>query len=418
MSRRYLFVLAFLLSLPGLSYAGTDVRNVLKENADNLLTIDLPERHGIKVGAATVHSALKVTNVYDTNIYLEREGEKADVTQVITPSIGVILPVQDNVFRLQYDATFNYFDKYSVNDHIDHRVGSSAEINWTDYKLTFVDVYRHFRDRTGTEDVNRTKRQTNGFGMGIQTKEANRLFFAFNYSNFLQNYLSTDLILPTLTYKDKSYIEHTFGLDVNYRLYSKTYLLWENNYGFIHYTKSDLPPDSYYVESLLGVKGELTSKISANAKFGFKLQNYESSPVISSKDYANFVARGGLDYFAGNKDTWSLILERGTYESTYSIINYYELNSVGLNYAHKFNRKITGNLFASAQSNLYPEKTTEDGLTAKRKDYIYYGGASLVYSIKEWLAVEAKYQFERRDSKFAVFEYTDNLVSFTGTIGF
>jgi hypothetical protein len=429
MSRRYFFgknfviaslplLLVFLLGLSGLSYAEMDVRNILKEGASSMLTIDLPNRKGIKLGDLIVDSALKVTNQFDSNIYLAHTGEHADVLQIINPSIGFKLPVQDNVFTLSYDAAFNYFDNFPVNNHIDHRVNASAEINWTDYKLTFVDTYRRFRDRTGTEDVNRTKRQTNGFAAGIETREWNRLFFAFNYSNFLQNYLSTDLVLPNLTYKDKSYMVNAFGLDANYRIFSKTYLLWENNYGFIRYTKSDLPPGSYFVESLLGVKGELTDKIAANIKGGFKLQNYETSTVLSSKDYCNFVAKGGLDYFATKKDTWSLSLERGIYESTYSIVNYYELNSVGLNYAHQFNHKVTGNLFASVQSNLYPTATTEGGLTAKRKDGIYYGGCSLTYGIKDWLAVEAKYQFERRDSKFSAFTYVDNLVTLTGTIGF
>jgi len=194
--------------------------------------------------------------------------------------------------------------------------------------------------------------------------------------------------------------------------------MWENDYGRIHYYKSSIPADSYYIESLVGVKGDLTTKLGANIKVGARYQEYKESPLLNDDGYFNAVARGGLDYFAGKDDTYSLNVERSTYESTFDDMNYYELNSLGLNYAHKFNHKMTGNLFTSAQENLYPEESTVGGVTKKRRDKIYYFGCSLKYNIRKWLALEGKYQFERRDSNFSAFSYSDNLTSVACTIGF
>ena len=413
-------VLAVLLGVFNSSYAAEakDVKNILKTDNIGLLSVDLPGREGVKIGELIFHSALRAETQYDSNIYLEHRNENSDVINVINPSFGLKLPMQDNDISLEYDATFNYFSRYPANDHIDHRVTSLAELNWTDYKITLRDTYRRYKDRTGTEDVNRTKRQTNNIGAVVETKELNRMFLSFGYINNLESYLSADPIMTGLSYRDKSYIEQAFNMILNYRMYSKTYFMWENDYGTIHYYKNSIPADSYYIESLIGVKSDLTSKLGANIKVGARYQEYEESPLLNDDGYFNAVARGGLDYFAGKDDTYSLNVERSTYESTFDDMNYYELNSLGLNYAHKFNHKLTGNLFTSVQENLYPKESTVGGVTKKRKDKIYYFGCSLKYIIQKWLSLEGKYQFERRDSNFSAFSYTDNLVSVACTIGF
>lgn len=413
-------VLVLFLGIAGLSHAADpkDVKNILKTDNIGLLSIDLPNREGVKIGELIFHSALKAETQYDSNIYLEHRDENSDIINIINPSFGMKLPLQDNEVSLEYDATFNYFTHHSNNDHIDHRVTSLAELNWTDYKITLSDTYRRYKDRTGTEDVNRTKRQTNNLGVDVETKEFNRLYLDFGYANNLESYLSTDPIITGLTYRDKSYLEQVFNMVLNYRMYSKTYFMWENDYGRIHYYKNSIPPDSYYIESLVGVKGDLTTKLGANIKVGARYQEYEESPLLNDDGYFNAVVRGGLDYFAGKDDTYSLSLERSTYESTFDDMNYYELNSLGLNYAHKFSRKLTGNLFTSVQENLYPKESTVSGVTRKRRDKIYYFGCSLKYDIQEWLALKGEYQFERRDSNFSSFSYTDNLVSVACTIGF
>lgn len=422
--KRHIIVLTtlFLTLFFGSSRLGSaenDQRNILKGDEERgIISDDLPNRKGIKIGGPIFHSGLKISNQFDSNIYLAHRGEHADTINIINPSIGFVLPMRDSRLSMEYDVAFNYFYHFPVNNHVDHRVNTLAEINLTNYKITLSDLYRRFKDRTGTEDVNRTKRQINAFTAGIETKELNRLFFGFNYTNNLQGYLSTDPILANLNYKDKSYMEHIFDIVANYRLYSKTYLTWDNDYGLIHYYKNNIPPDSYYIESLFGVRGELTNKIAANVKFGGRYQQYESSPLLSDKGYFNFIARGGLDYFATKDDTWSFNVERGTYESTYADMNYYELNSLGINYAHKFKRKLTGNIFGSIQANIYPEDSTQDGVTAKRIDKLYYGGCSLRYDLQKWVTLEAKYQFERRDSRFSAFTYTDNLVTVSGSVGF
>jgi hypothetical protein len=254
--------------------------------------------------------------------------------------------------------------------------------------------------------------------MDMNTKDFNRFFFSFGYRNDLEDFLSNELIYGPLTYRDRSYIENTFYLAANYRISTKTYLIWENDYGFINYYRNDTPPNSYYLESLVGVKGQPSSKIAVNLKVGVKYQQYDFSTLIDNEGYCNFVARGGIDYFATQNDTLSLNLERTNYESDYNNMNYYQASSLGLNYKHNFPHKLTGNLFTSIQQNLYPTETTENGYYATRKDWIYEGGCSLKYDVKKWLALEARYDFERRDSIFSDLSYTDNRITISGTIGF
>lgn len=378
---------------------------------------DLPDREGVKMGNLRVHAAVKGQSQYDSNIYLTKNGRDADVIFMETPSVAATLPMGDSHASAEYAATFNQFSIHSKNNHIDQRAMATGEINLTDYKIRLGDVYRRFKDRYGSEDVNRLKRQLNTAVAGIQTKEWNRLFFDLGYTNKLDSYLTTEPLSNGLTYRDKSYMEHIIGLASNYRAGSKTYITWDNDFGMIRYLNSSLPPDSVYVESLLGVRGELTSKIDANIKAGCKYAHYKKSDIFADKDWLNWIARGGLDYSPTEDDKISLDIGRDIYESTFSNMNYYSATSLGLNYAHKM-RKVTGSLFGSIQQDGYPTKTTMDGVSKKRSDWDMGGGCSLRYDMRKWISMQLRYEFKARHSNFSSLSYTDNLVTASVAAGF
>ncbi|MGA2775903.1 MAG: hypothetical protein ABSE81_07610, partial [Candidatus Omnitrophota bacterium] len=149
-------LLAFLLGLPVLNYAAYyDARDVVNEdeqrdivNADDvsyitkaddlgILNYDLPNRTGAKIGDAIFHSGLKVSNQYDSNIYLvpTKAGARSDNIYIINPYLGFRLPVGDNSFSMEYDPTFNYYYEFPVLNHVDQRVSALGEINLEDYKI-------------------------------------------------------------------------------------------------------------------------------------------------------------------------------------------------------------------------------------------------------------------------------------------
>ena len=118
------------------------------------------------------------------------------------------------------------------------------------------------------------------------------------------------------------------------------------------------------------------------------------------------------------RNTIVLAVERANYESTYANMNYYTINMACLDYRRKLNNKITGGLFGYYQYHTYPGETTENGVTAKRYDEYFGGGASLRYDIQRWLSLEGRYEYRQKISMFDIFDYTDNIISLRGTGGF
>jgi hypothetical protein len=381
-----------------------------------IISEQLPKREGMKVGNVIFHSALKTEVQFDTNIYLSDNNEKDDIITIINPSFGFKIPLRGNSLSLEYDAAINEFGRFTENNHVDHRLQADAEINLTDYKISITDLYNRLTDRAGTEDINRTKRQLNTFKTAVST-ERDQLRFTLSYSNLLEQFLTTDIFYGAWTYKEKSNMTHVIDLEGSYRLMPKTSLVWENALGFLDYYKSDLFPNSYYIESLVGIKGEWYNKITTDVRAGARFQEYDSSTSANDENYCNLEAKGTLDYALTADDTLNLRVTKTIYPSTYQDMNYYTVNMLGLNYSHKF-YKILASLFGSAQYNTYPKDSTEGGITDKRRDWLYSGGCSCKYDVRKWLSLEAKYEYAKRDSYFSNLDYSEHLSTLTATIGF
>ena len=248
--------------------------------------------------------------------------------------------------------------------------------------------------------------------------ERDQLKFDLSYANLLEQFLTTDIFYSTWTYKDKSNMTHLIDLEGSYRFRPKTSLVWENAVGHVDYYKNDdISPNSYYLESLLGIKGEWYSKITTDVRAGARFQEYDSSTLANDDNYCNLEAKGTLDYAFTPEDTLNLRLAKTIYPSTYQDMNYYTVNMLGLNYSHKF-YKVLASLFGSVQYNTYPKDSTEGGVVGKRKDWLYSTGCSWRYDIRKWVSVEAKYEYLKRDSRFSNLDYAEHLTTLTGTVGF
>ncbi|MDD5165854.1 MAG: outer membrane beta-barrel protein [Candidatus Omnitrophica bacterium] len=400
------FVFTFFL-IQGLAYA-------------DIISRELPKRKGLKAGEVIFHSALRTAVQYDSNIYLSpKYNAKDDIITIINPSVGFKIPFHGNDLSVEYDASFNRFYRFSSNSHLDHRIQSEANINLTDYKIYITDLYNHLTDRSGTEDVNRTKRQTNLFRTGVST-ERDQLRFDLSYANALEQYLTEDAYFNNITYKDRSSMSHIIDFEGSYRFRPKTSLVWENLFGYVNYYRvpdSNLSPNAYYIESLLGIKGEWYSKITTDFRAGVRYQQFGHSNLVADDGYCNFEARGTVDYAFTPDDALNLRVEKSIYPSTYQDMNYYEVNMVGLNYSHKFYKTLVS-MFGTYQFNGYPKESTETGVTGKRKDYLYSGGCAVKYDMRRWASLETKYEYKRRTSSFADFNYLEHLLTLTCTVGF
>lgn len=378
---------------------------------------DLPNRDGIKAGETIVHAAFKTEEQLDTNIFLADSDTKFDAITVLSPSVGIELPLRESSISADYQADIFLYGNYHDQNHVDQHLRGLAEINLSHYKITAEDDFRIFTSRAADENSIRLQRKINNGRIGVAA-QFKLLGFDAGYTNRLETYDSDNVVYQSVTYEDKDRVSNIIDATVSYRFLPKTLVMVENDLGLIHYYNSSLPPDSYYDEALVGIKGEWFSRMNVNFKVGFRYQDYDNSDIMADKAYIGAVMRGGCDYHPTGDDVIVLDLVKTVYESTYSNMNYYDAALAGLTYRHNFNDKLSASLFGNYQLHLYPSQTTENGVAAKRHDNFMQGGASLRYDVRKWLSAEVRYEYRQRISKFDVFDYIDNVVTIRGTVGF
>lgn len=407
-----LSVVSFLLCSAAISANAELTRNT------ELTNPDLPNRKGVEISdVVTVHAAAKAVEVLDTNVFLSDSDTKFDAVTVLSPSFGVEIPFRDNTISADYEMSSYLYGTWNSQNHIDHQIRGLVDLNLTDYKITVKDNFRAFTDRAADENSLRLRRTYNAMRAGVAA-EFERLGFDVGYTNRLEMYGSKDLAVASLTYEDKDRLINAVDLTVSYRFLPKTWFLVENDLGFVHYYNSSQVPGSWYDETLAGFKGEWFSKLDLDFKAGLRFQIYDNSDIIADKSYVGAVMRGGFNYHPTPRDTASLRLEKTIYESTYSTMNYYDMNQVGVTYRHTFTDKLSADLFGAYQLSLYPSATTENGSTGKRYDNFLTGGASVRYDMRKWASFEIRYEYRQKISKFDIYDYIDNATTFRGTVGF
>jgi hypothetical protein len=378
---------------------------------------DLPNREGLETEWLKLHAAARVAEQFDSNVFLADSDTEADFITILAPSVGAEMKAGDSRFSADYEIAQYLFGTWHSQNHLDHRVRALAETQLTDYKITVNDEFRIFTDRAANENSQRLKEDVNNLKAGVSA-QFDQLGFDAGYINKIQYYDSDDLYIASIPYWQKAYMDQSAYGTLSYRIRPKTYLIFENDIGYINYYETSELPDSYYVDSLVGVRGEWTNKIVMNLRVGFRYQHYDNSDIVAHKPYVGAIVRGGLEYNPTQDDKIILSLERTDYESTYSNNNYYTLNLAGLDYRHKFNDKVSAGAFGVYQLHNYPSETTENGATKKRVDNLANIGANARYDMRKWVSVEARYEYRFKASNFDIFDFKDNLVTVRGTVGF
>ena len=380
--------------------------------------VDLPDREGVKIlNKSKLHAAFKADEMIDTNIYLQNTDRFIDSITILSPSLGVDIPLHNANISADYQADIYEYGVHHTEDHTDQTLRGLAELYLSEYKVVVNEVMKIFTDRAANEDSLRLRQQTNNIRAGV-SREFNRLILDVGYTNRLETYQSDDAFYQTLTYRDKDRDMNIIDTTVSYRFWPKTVALLENNLGFIRYYNSSEVPGSYFDEALFGFKGEWFSRANINFRAGFRFQQYDKSDMLNDKSYIGAVMKGGFDYSPTDNDIVIFEFDREIYESTYNNMNYYVSNLIGFNWRHNFTRKVSANVSGSYQLHLYPSVSTENNETAKRYDNYYLASVGLRYDLRKWVSLEAKYEYVNRISRFDIFDYVDNVVSASCTVGF
>jgi hypothetical protein len=374
---------------------------------------------GLKIGnKVTIRPMSRVQLQYDSNVFLAENDEKGDWTTTFDVGAEAEMKMGKVNLIAGYVFGMNRFFEYENQNSNNHTAIAKADWELANFDIIVGNKFKKFSDRSGTEETRRIARKKNILSADVITTKLGKVGFDSGYDFIVEDYTSNELLTingQDVTYREaESRREHVLREEFTHRTFPKTSLVAEADGGVIEY-KNDYRSDSYFLQGLAGLKGEVFKESVATLKVGYRYQDYDKAGY---KDFSGIVLRGSISKKFGVKNTVSSTVERSVDESVYDNMNYYVLNHAGLGYVYQHNDKLSAHFAGSFQRNQYPTETTEDGITAKRHDDIYMGACGLRYDVRQWLTAAASYQFTERRSRFDSFDYVDHLFSLSAAVQF
>jgi len=356
------------------------------------------------IGKMEVHPFAFVEQKYDDNIFLESTQKNAD--WITTSAAGVKLEwpfvpgrEKDFLLKASYDADYIRYWENTKESRLDHNLSAAADMKFAnDMTLKINEDFKKTADPPNDEQTALIKRYRN-IARIVLGYEREKIGFDLGYQNILDDYIHGNKNLD----KDENIISAT----AYYRISPKTQVLAEYDFGMVDYDIHTTNSDSRYHQARVGIKGQIAPKLTGTVKVGYKYTTYEQS---DKADFRGLTAFGSLDYKIKERTLLNVYGARSSEESQYATNSYYELNKIGFSAEHQLVEKIFLLGGAYYQLDKYPDETTENGITAKRRDNIYNAKIGLRYEMRDWLHFQADYEYKERDSKFGNFDYRDNRV--------
>lgn len=359
----------------------------------------------IHIGTLEIHPFASIEQKYDDNIFLEpKKEENEDWITATGVGFGLKMPLvpdreDDFTFQAKYGANFIAYRDYTRQNRVDHNISALIDCKFSnDFTFKIEDDFQKTAERSNSEITFLEKRFRN-ITQAVLGYMREKIGFDFGYKNIRDNY-------NNLNNLDR--YEHVFTTTGYYRFLPKTSIFGEYNFGRIIYDNNNTNSDSRYHQYRLGIKGQIAPKLSGVAKAGYRQTDYKNTDKKNFKGFATFV---NVTYDLKERTVLNIYAERSSEESTYSTNSYFEYNKIGLKVDHELLDRLFLVSAGNYEFNKYPDETTEDSITAKRKDKIWSGSIGLRYEIKEWASLETGYEYKQRDSEFHSFDYRDNKIT-------
>jgi len=345
--------------------------------------------------------SLDATVRHDDNVYLNSTNQVAATISSLTP--GVSLQFGDDAAAhgaLGYKVAFT---RYSHEVSPDLRLGSgNGSFGYDDGTLrlaadaTFQQISQNNGDQVTLGPTAVFRRDDLSASTNLETHVTPRTSLSVGVNYGRTEYKSPGLIGSTTT---------ELPLNVFFNLTRK----FDLSLGY-SYTKVNPQldgPDGKNTYTSLGLRGELTPKLSGTFSAGFRTQQVEANPK------SRFVGfQGGFGYEATTNTSLSLALSRDF--STGALGETLKNSSYGLSLNTKpalqwqfgagLNRRLVdygATVFSKTNSKV----------NAAREDSLWSGNLTASYLISSWISASADFTSSRNRSTIPGAEYTSNITS-------
>ena len=210
--------------------------------------------------------------------------------------------------------------------------------------------------------------------------------------------------------------EHLVGASVFWKFTAKASAFLNYSYGWVTFTDSG---DRDYTSNnvSVGLRGEITPKLSSGFYVGYTLQNPKHSGDDQNAYNGTFMG-GDWTYRPTERLTLTLATQQARQESTFGTTAFYVTTNGTLSADYQILPKVRLGARLGGGLNDYSTKDTADGKTDWRKDTFLLAGAEAEYTIQPWLRVGLEYRRTSRDSNFPSFRFVDDRVAGRVTVQF
>ena len=380
----------------------------------------------MKSGPVELHPYLKLSEMYDSNIFLQpRSGVKGNNANgnsagpvlgswIHTVNAGLkagLTLSEMHRLDLGYDMAYKAYKK---DPRSNNTVNQTADAMYT-YKgpmgITghLKDSYLNTVDPATSELAGgeRKRRWQNTAGLDVEyAPEGGALMFGVDGNETVHKYVTKDAALRAL-----NRYEQLIGFKAGYHVMPKTRVFAAYHRQVVHYTNHPAVPTSNSKSHMLegGIEGDIAPKLTGQIQSGLQYRKYDDTPIGKndrSKITRNWVVSTKLVYRPLERTKVDLMLSRSLQESTFQGNPFYIATAAGLNVMHKFPWKVTAGVNAAVEQDKYPQTVPVSlgaapsigTIRVNRRDEIYQTGGNLDYDIQEWLKVGVSYLYRVRFS--------------------
>ncbi|MDD5634683.1 MAG: outer membrane beta-barrel protein [Candidatus Omnitrophica bacterium] len=360
--------------------------------------------------------SISVRGTYDDNVFLAKDKRHSDWITGVSPRLEFRPKLPKHKFMIDYAGDYNIFSTFNGQNNFNHSSTTDAELNFNKLHVNLWNRFRSFSDRAGSEDVNRVPRVQDHVKF-YTTYNFPKVDFTSGYRCRFEYYMSKRAIGSfndqNLTYKDADRIEQMGEMEVAAKVWPKTSILFSGDFGAVVH-RTGKKPDSLFGDFLVGLRGKILDKIKAEAKIGYRNQQYQHY----SDNYSNIIFEGSVIADFTPHDVLRVDFLRTTNETIYKDNAYYISTFAGATYKHGFTKKFSGEVFSTLQFDGYPTVTTEGDKTRNRMDTLWSSGCVFSYKMPIGFTLALRYAYLLRDSVFSKFSYYDNQIILSGTAEF
>ena len=347
---------------------------------------------------------------YESNIFQTPSHAKDDLIFRTIPGFLAEYGTGPHWTSLGYRAEILNFLTLPNQDAVHHIFLGQLHLEFNRLSLNLRDNFVNTTDPPGTELTGRIESITNTLVPDAEFRLTDRFSIGANASWVRVEY-------PEIPELDRN--EYLLGGSVFWKFQPKTDLRLTYSYGFKEFNTADNRDVTRHV-IMLGIRGELTSKLSSTFRIGFENREPRGN-APGRKAYRGLVVAGGdWVYRPTERLTITLLTDRSIQESIFANELTFVSTMGTLAVDQRFGPKVSVNARLTGGDNAYESKSQVGANTPFkfRNDTIIGWGAGIGYDVQPWLRLALDFLHSERHSNFREFSFKDDKVTATITLQF